>query len=133
MNHNIHNIKINELSISAQNVRIIDENDKSIKELSENIQNNGLINPLTVKYNKIKNIYEIIAGQRRYYAIKLLKYDIVPCTIIDNDSDEKKQIEISLIENIQRLNMKLSEKIKTYKKLETLYKNDIKNLWAVAK
>jgi ParB family transcriptional regulator, chromosome partitioning protein len=57
-----------ELVVSPLNVKTI-KDDISIKELSENIKQHGLLNPLTVILNKNSNKYEIIAGQRRYLAI----------------------------------------------------------------
>jgi ParB-like chromosome segregation protein Spo0J len=59
---NIKEININDLYISNINVRKNINND-AINQLSENIAKNGLLNPLTVKFNKKNKKYEILAGQ----------------------------------------------------------------------
>ena len=80
---NIQNIDINNLEISSLNVREL-YNDDSLIELENNIKEHGLLNPLTVKFNNITNKYNIIAGLRRFYAIKKLEYKNVQCNIINN-------------------------------------------------
>jgi ParB family chromosome partitioning protein len=120
----IEDIPTSKLFVSSLNVRKILETDENLNELASNIQNNGLLNPLTVKYNKKSDKYEIVAGQRRFLACKKLSIPKIKCTILNNDISEKDQIKISLIENVQREQMKISEKVKAYKKLyKSLYVN----------
>ena len=119
---NIQNININNLEISSLNVRELYD-DNSLTELENNIKEHGLLNPLTVKFNNITNKYNIIAGLRRFYAIKKLGYKNIQCNIINNDTNEKELIILSLTENIHRENMLLSDRVKTYKKLEKFYKD----------
>lgn len=99
------NIDIDDLIIS--DIRKININ--QIKELAENIDKNGLINPLTVRL--INGKYEIIAGQRRYLALKELNKKEILCNIIN--IDDKLVNEISLIENIHRTNISNYDKIKS--------------------
>jgi ParB/RepB/Spo0J family partition protein len=120
----IEEIDVSKLQISSKNVRKVSETDENLNDLATNIKNNGLLNPLTVKYNKQNSTYEIIAGQRRFLACKKLDISKIKCTILDDSINEKEQIKISLIENIQREQMKISEKVKAYKKLyKSLYVN----------
>ncbi len=67
------NVKIEDLQISDINVRKNLIN--NIEELAESINKNGLINPITVKLNS-NGKYDIIAGQRRYLAMKSLNRNI---------------------------------------------------------
>lgn len=121
---NIEDIDVSKLFVSSFNVRKVLETDEHLNELANNIKNNGLLNPLTVKYNKQNGTYEIIAGQRRFFACKKLNIPKIKCTILDDNINEKDQIKISLIENVQREQMKISEKVKAYKKLyKSLYVN----------
>jgi ParB family chromosome partitioning protein len=128
---NIDNINIDKLVISDINVRKTQINE--ITELSNSIDINGLINPITVrKINDDK--YEIIAGQRRYLAMKELHKHTIPCNIIiANDS---KAEEMSLIENLQKNNLSNCDKVKSFSKLYDNYANDydkIKSLVKVSK
>ena len=123
---NIHTIDITKLQISQFNVRKL--SNESLNELKTNIEIHGLLNPLTVKLNNDNNMYEIIAGQRRFHAMKELNFNNIQCNVIATDTCEKEQIILSLTENIHRDNMNLSDKIKTYKKLLIHYNNDTKEL-----
>mgnify|MGYP006076571515 FL=1 len=123
----IKEINIDNLTISPLNVRTnIEKNGEKIQELSDNIKQHGLLNPLTVVLNKKNNKYEIIAGQRRYLAIKKLNYSSIKCNILE--LNDKECIYISLIENLQRDKMSLIDKVKTYKSLHSYYKCDINEL-----
>jgi len=110
---NIQKIDISNLEISPLNVRkYTKDEDDQFSYLKNNIESNGLLNPLTVKLNNDTNKYEIIAGQRRYYALKDLNYNLIDCNIISNDKNHNDQVILSLTENIHRSNMLLSERVK---------------------
>lgn len=64
---------------------------ENIKELAENIIKHGLLQPITVYFNDIDKKYYIIAGERRFRALKYL---------IDNKELEQSTIRVNLIENI---------------------------------
>ena len=76
---NIDNINVDQLYISDINVRKTSINE--ISELANSIDINGLINPITVRKDN-NDKYEIIAGQRRYLAMKELNKHTIPCNII---------------------------------------------------
>ncbi len=119
------NIKIDDLYISTLNVRkdivLDDDEDNNIDSLSNDIKNNGLINPISVRENDGK--YEIYAGMRRFKAIQKLKWDNIPCII--NNYDDKKIELISLSENLQRNKMKYSDKCEIIYKFYNLFNKDI--------
>jgi len=120
----VREIRLDDLVVSNLNVRktlTSDEDEPGINELSNDIRINGLINPLTVR--KLGERFEIIAGQRRFLACKLLKKEYVACSIVDVDS--QKAEEISLVENVQRVQMTFADKVKTYSRLYTVYNKDI--------
>ena len=73
-------------------------NDEKILELSESIKEHGVIQPIVVR--KFKEGYEIIAGERRYRASKLIGLDKVPAIV--RDYDDKQSASIAIVENIQR-------------------------------
>jgi ParB family chromosome partitioning protein len=106
------NIKIEDLQISDINVRknLI----SNIEELAESINKNGLINPITVKLNS-NGKYDIIAGQRRFLAMKSLNRDYISCNLININDDAA--LEVSIIENIQKHNLSTCDKVLSYSKL----------------
>ena len=96
--------------------------EKEIKELSESIKNQGLIQPIVVRETS-DSMYEIIAGERRWRACQLEGLHSVNCVIMS--VDDKNVYELALIENIQRENLNVVEEAKAYKNLIEL--NGIKN------
>lgn len=127
---NIIDINVKNLIITDINVRKTQINE--IEELASSINDIGLINPITVRKTDKNDIYEIIAGQRRYLAMKSLNKEIIPCIIVD--VDDKIAEEISLIENIQKNNLSNCDKVKSYSKLCDTYDIDkVRELTKVSK
>ena len=92
-------------------------NDESIEELSESIKKYGVIQPIIV--TKKDNYYQIVAGERRWRASK--KAGITEIPAIVRDDDERKNREISLIENIQREDLNPIDKARGIKVLMEEY------------
>lgn len=87
---------------------------ESINELAETIQAHGLLQPIIVReYESGK--YEIIAGERRFRAIKKLEWTEVPA-IIDNLTDDETAA-MALIENLQREALSPIEEAQAYENL----------------
>jgi len=85
-----------------------------LQELANSIVNNGLVQPIIVNF--ISNgKYQIIAGERRYRACKMIGLKEIP-VIIKNLSDQE-ILEIALIENIQREELTAIEEAESYAKL----------------
>jgi len=96
--------------------------EKEITELSESIKNQGLIQPIVVRETS-GEMYEIIAGERRWRACQLAGLHSVSCVVMS--VDDKNVYELALIENIQRENLNVVEEAKAYKNLIEL--NGLKN------
>lgn len=88
-------------------------NESQLEELSESIQENGVLQPLLVRKKGKK--YEIIAGERRYQASKMAGLKKVP--VIIKEVDDQKMLELALIENLQRSDLNPIEEAKGYKQL----------------
>ena len=86
---------------------------EKIQELAQSIQKNGLIQPLILS-KKDENNYTLVAGERRWRAAQIANLKIIPALLLPVDLDKD---EISLIENIQRENLKISEEANAYQKL----------------
>jgi len=80
--------------------------DVGLEELSLSIQSQGIIQPIVVRLVE-DDVYEIIAGERRWRAAKLAQLTIVPC-LVKNVPDES-AVAIALIENIQREDLNAME------------------------
>ncbi|MDH5716872.1 MAG: ParB/RepB/Spo0J family partition protein [Spirochaetia bacterium] len=90
----------------------------AIEELSKTIKEHGLLQPILV--TEKDNVYTVISGERRLRACRILNLEKIPC-IIKNDISEEKNIQISLIENIQREQLDPIEEANVYKDLLDKY------------
>lgn len=86
---------------------------ESIEELSKSIEKYGVIQPIIV--TKQDGYYEIVAGERRWRASKKAGLKEIPCIV--RESDERKNKEIALIENIQREDLNPIDKARGFKQL----------------
>jgi ParB family chromosome partitioning protein len=87
---------------------------QAIEELATSIKEKGLIQPILVR-RKGKNAFELIAGERRLRAAKLLKLKKIPAMVKDVKDEES--LELSLIENIQRKDLNSIEEASAYQLL----------------
>lgn len=88
--------------------------DKSLRELSDSIKENGVFQPIIVR--KSVNGYEIIAGERRYRASKLAKKKTIPAIV--RKFDESQMMEVAVLENLQREDLTPLEEAKAYEMLQ---------------
>ena len=86
---------------------------EKIEELAQSIKKNGLIQPLILTKKDNAN-YVLVAGERRWRAAQIANLKTIPALLLPKDLDKD---EISLIENIQRENLKISEEAQAYQKL----------------
>lgn len=90
---------------------------QGIQELAETIQAHGLLQPIILReYEPAK--YEIIAGERRYRAMKLLDWEKAPA-IVEKMNDHE-TASLALIENLQRSQLSPVEEAQAYEKLMDL-------------
>ncbi|MCK4739377.1 MAG: ParB/RepB/Spo0J family partition protein [Deltaproteobacteria bacterium] len=88
--------------------------DKSaLKELSDSITESGIIEPLVVR--KVGSGFELIAGERRWRASRMAGLKEVPVVIMD--VDDRKALELAIVENIQREDLNAIEEAEAYQNL----------------
>ena len=90
----------------------------ALEELTASISEKGLISPLTLR--EVKGGYELIAGERRWRALKYLKKRKVPAYVL-NTKDESDVMEMALIENLQREDLNAVEEAEAYAVLNKKY------------
>ena len=77
--------------------------EEQLRQLTQSIKTYGILEPLIVRIKPFSNLYELVAGGRRYRAAKLANLSEVPVTIKELNDDQV--IEIALLENLQRENL----------------------------
>ena len=86
--------------------------------LAESIRIHGIIQPLTVRLLP-NGYYQIIAGERRWRAARLAGLSQVPVVVIE--ADDRKAMELALIENLQRSDLNPIEEAQGYRQLISQY------------
>jgi len=92
-----------------------DMDPEALEELAESIRQQGVIQPIIVRAIS-DDLYEIIAGERRWRAAQLANLDKVPALI--RDVDDNSAVAMALIENIQRENLNAMEEAMALQRLQ---------------
>ena len=91
-----------------------DFDEAQLQALAESIGEHGMIQPLTVRPMP-NGYYQIIAGERRWRAARMANLMEVPAVVME--ADDKKAMELALIENLQRQDLNPVEEAKGYQSL----------------
>ncbi len=92
--------------------------DEKLQELADSIREHGIIQPLTVR-RLSSGYYQIIAGERRWRAARLAGLSEVPAVVME--ADDRKAMELAMIENLQREDLNPMEEAEGYKALMDQY------------
>ena len=95
-----------------------DFDEEELQALSESISVHGVIQPVTVR-ELPSGYYQIIAGERRWRAARMANLTEIPAVIIE--ADDKKAMELALIENLQRQDLNPVEEALGYQTLMSDY------------
>ena len=97
-------------SCAAQPRKLFDPD--ALADLADSIRQHGIIQPLTVR--KLQSgYYQIIAGERRWRAARMAGLTQVPAVVIE--ADDRKAMELAMIENLQREDLNPIEEAEGYK------------------
>ena len=92
--------------------------ESALNDLADSIRTHGLIQPLTVR-RLASGYYQIIAGERRWRASKLAGLSEIPAVVVE--ADDRKVMELGLIENLQREDLNPVEEANGFKVLMEEY------------
>ena len=93
-------------------------NEQKIEELALTIRTHGIIQPIVVREVE-KELYELIAGERRWRAVQTLQWETIPAII--KQLDDTETASVALIENLQREELTAIEEAVAYAKLIELH------------
>ena len=102
-------ISIDKIKTNPNQPRIGFE-EESLRQLADSIRENGLLQPISVR--ETYTGYEVIAGERRLRACRMLGYQQIPAIVID--AGEVQSAQLALIENIQRQDLNAIEEASGY-------------------
>ena len=86
-----------------------------LQQLADSIAEKGILQPLVVRKMEDESGYELIAGERRLQAAKIVKLKEVPVLVIE--ADKANRLELAIIENIQRQDLNALEEAGAYQRL----------------
>lgn len=93
--------------------------EENIKSLADSIKEHGLIQPIVVRPLPNGLTYQIIAGERRWRACRLLKMEEIP--VIIRETDELEAAQLAIVENVQRADLNPVEEAAAYRALMDKY------------
>ncbi len=112
-NQNFFDIPVEQIAVNPFQPRL-DFDADALRELADSIAQQGIIQPITVR--KVRaNKYQLISGERRLQASKLLKNETIPAYV--REVDDQQMLEMAIIENIQRENLNPVEIALSYQRL----------------
>lgn len=88
-------------------------NPEKLKDLVDSIKEKGVVQPILVRTKG--NKFELIAGERRFQAVKLAEFEEIPAIV--RDADDREMLELALIENIQREDLNPIDEAMAYQQL----------------
>jgi ParB family chromosome partitioning protein len=94
-----------------------DFDEKEIQSLADSLKRQGLLQPVVVRPVP-GGLYQLIAGERRWRASKLAGFQRIPAVV--READDKKMLELALVENLQRRDLNPMEKARAFKQLMQL-------------
>jgi ParB family chromosome partitioning protein len=103
-------IEINKIQVNPYQARTV-FNETELNKLANSIKTNGVIQPIIVRQTELG--YEIIAGERRFRASKIASLKTIPALI--RKANDEKMHELSIIENIHRVDLNPVERAKAYR------------------
>ena len=111
-------VNVNYIIPAQNNICAKNDTAESIQELADSIAANGLIHDLTV--NKVSETeYHLISGERRFRAIRILKWETISCRVYEHMSDDNAQLML-LEANLQVRHYSDGELLDFYKEAEAI-------------
>lgn len=117
LDNRVQNLFINEIEPNPNQPRRTFESEQ-LQELAESIKEYGILQPLLVT-PRGAGTYQIVAGERRWRASKLAGLDKVP--VIIRTTEELEQLEMALVENVQRVDLAPLEQAASIQRLHELF------------
>lgn len=111
-------LPVDKLEPNPQQPRL-DFKKEELESLADSIRQKGVIQPLIVRRKAGRDVYEIVAGERRWRAAQLAQLHEVP--VVVRDLTDSEVLEVAIIENIQRADLNAIEEALGFRQLMTRF------------
>lgn len=101
--------------------------DDDLRELADSIRERGIVQPIVVReISGLTNVYEIIAGERRWRAAQIAGLHEVPIVVVE--ANDQQSLELAIIENVQRADLNAIEEAQGYQRLMNEFRHSQQEL-----
>lgn len=111
-------VPVDKLEPNPQQPRL-DFKREELESLADSIRQKGVIQPLIVRRKPGRDVYEIVAGERRWRAAQMAQLHEVP--VVVRDLNDTEVLEVAIIENIQRADLNAIEEALGFRQLMTRF------------
>ena len=111
-------VPVDKLEPNPQQPRL-DFRQDELESLADSIRQKGVIQPLIVRRKPGRDVYEIVAGERRWRAAQMAQLHEVP--VVVRDLSDTEVLEVAIIENIQRADLNAIEEALGFRQLMTRF------------
>ncbi|KAM3106417.1 ParB/RepB/Spo0J family partition protein [Phormidesmis sp. 146-33] len=111
-------VPVDKLEPNPQQPRL-DFRREELESLADSIRQKGVIQPLIVRRKPGRDVYEIVAGERRWRAAQIAQLHEVP--VVVRDLSDSEVLEVAIIENIQRADLNAIEEALGFRQLMTRF------------
>ena len=111
-------VPVEKLEPNPQQPRM-DFKQEELESLADSIRQKGVIQPLIVRRKPGRDVYEIVAGERRWRAAQLAQLHEVP--VVVRELNDTEVLEVAIIENIQRADLNAIEEALGFRQLMTRF------------
>lgn len=88
---------------------------EGLENLASSIREKGIIQPIVVKSTDLPDVFEIIAGERRWRAAQMAKLTNVPVLVVE--ATQREALELAIVENVQREDLNAIDEARGYEQL----------------
>lgn len=121
-------LRLSVIDVDPQHREIFEE--EGLERLAESIKEHGQLQPIRVRYDESRGRYVLIAGERRFRAMKLAGLEEIDAVIAEGDLDDRAILVQQIIENLHREDLKPIERANSFKSLIEQHGWDQKQLAA---
>ncbi|RMG44556.1 MAG: ParB/RepB/Spo0J family partition protein [Candidatus Dadabacteria bacterium] len=120
-------IKISSVERDSNQPRVQFDEER-LKELAESIKLYGVLSPILVRPARIPGKFELISGERRLRAARMIGLSTIPAIVDFEKRDDQKTLAVQLVENLQRADLTPLERAHAISALKDTYKLSVREV-----
>lgn len=107
-------IALDRIAADPQTREVFDEDE--LRRLAESLKTHGQIQPILVRYDEQRQVYVVVAGERRLRAARLAGLPTINCVVVEKELTEAERLNLQILENAARVDLRPVEQAKAFDK-----------------